>query len=99
MLTGPKHWFTRFLRRHRRLRHFGRHTLLVSIAIRGPARAAPVALAGELLRAAQGEPAAAIALLGSHADGPSAAEAADLLTRSGPNEVEHERPLPPEFDS
>ena len=57
MLTGLKHWFTRFLRRHRRLRHFGRHALLESIAKRGPARAAAVALAGELLRAAQGEPA------------------------------------------
>ena len=94
MLTGLTHWFTRFLRRRRRIRHFGRHALLESIASRGPARAAPVALAGELLRAAQGEPAAAIALLGSHADGLSAAEAADRLTRSGPNEVEHERPLP-----
>ncbi len=52
------------------------------------------ALGQGLLAAASGEPAAAIALLNSQADGLDAAEAARRLTRDGPNEIQHEPPLP-----
>ena len=86
-------WFSRFLRRHRRLRHFGRNALPGLLAARGPGQPVPDRLASDLLRAAREEPAAAIARLGSHADGLSAAEAAQRLLRTGPNEVEHEKPL------
>ena len=46
------------------------------------------------MRVARDEPAQAIARLKSHPDGLSAREAASRLARSGPNEVEHEKPLP-----
>ena len=86
--------FSGFLRRRRRLMHFGRHALGDTVAGRGPTPAAPEALAQALLRFAHDEPAAAIARLKSHADGLSTREAAARLARDGPNEVEHEAPLP-----
>ncbi len=88
------HRFTRFLRRRRVLKHFGRHPLLDTLAGRGPTPPAPDALARDLLRVARDEPAAAIARLKSHEDGLSAREAAARLAHSGPNEVAHEQPLP-----
>ena len=86
--------FSRFLRRHRALRHFGRHPLVATLAGRGPVAPLPDATAAELMRAARDEPAAAIARLDSHPDGLSAREAAARLARQGPNEVQHEAPLP-----
>ena len=94
LFEGLTHWFSRFLRRHRRLRHFGRRALPGLLAARGRAQRVPDRLASDLLRVAREEPAAAIARLESHADGLSAAEATERLFRSGPNEVEHEKPLP-----
>jgi P-type Mg2+ transporter len=88
------HWFSSFLRRRRALKHFGRHALVDSLAGRGPSRAAPDHLARDLLLVAHDTPAAAIARLHSHENGLSAREAAARLVRSGPNEVEHEKPLP-----
>jgi P-type Mg2+ transporter len=85
--------FSTFLRRRRRKRHFERRPLIALLT-------APPPLAGhgkpadELLAAARGDPAAALARLQSQADGLSVAEAAARLARDGPNEVEHERPLP-----
>ena len=74
--------------------HFARHPLLDMLAGRGPTQAAPEQLATDLLRVARDEPTEAIARLKSHPDGLSAREAAARLARSGPNEVEHEKPLP-----
>jgi Mg2+-importing ATPase len=93
LFEGLTHWFSGFLRRRRRLRHFGRHPLPGLLAARGPGQPFPDRLASDLLRAARDEPATAIARLESHADGLSAAEAAERLVRSGANEVEHEKPL------
>ena len=52
------------------------------------------ALGQSLLAAATGEPAAALALLESRADGLDATEAARRLARDGPNDIAHEPPLP-----
>ncbi|MEO8298318.1 MAG: magnesium-translocating P-type ATPase [Burkholderiales bacterium] len=86
--------FSTFLRRRRRLAHFGRHALGDALAGHGPTAVVPDLLSGDLLAAAGDDPAAALARLGSHAEGLSAAEAAERLARQGPNEVAHERPLP-----
>ncbi len=87
-------WFSAFLRRHRRLRHFGRHALQDVWSRRGPTPAIAPHLVGELLRAAHASPADAIARLKSHPEGLSAREAAARRKRHGPNEVVHDRPLP-----
>ncbi len=89
-----KRLFSRFLRRHRALRHFGRHPLVATLAGRGPVAPLPDATAAELMRASSDEPQAAIARLDSHSDGLNAHEAAARLARQGPNEVQHEAPLP-----
>ena len=86
--------FSGFLRRRRTLKHFARHPLLDTLAGRGPTQAVPEHLAREFLLVARDKPAAAIARLKSHEDGLSAREAAARLARSGPNEVEHQKPLP-----
>ena len=94
MINFLTKWFSGFLRRRRRLRHFGRHGLLDTLAGIGPREAVPDQLARDLLLVARDEPAAALARLHSHADGLSAREAAARLVRHGPNEVAHEKPLP-----
>jgi Mg2+-importing ATPase len=85
--------FSHFLRRRRALRHFGRRPLLGALAA-GHAPAAPAALAADLQRAAAETPAAALARLGTREQGLTPAEAAQRLAHDGPNEVEHEKPLP-----
>jgi Mg2+-importing ATPase len=85
--------FSTFLRHRRALLHFGRRPLPGSLA-GGQARAAPEPLTADLLKAAAEAPATVIARLCSHEEGLSAAEAAERLARDGPNEVEHEKPLP-----
>jgi len=86
--------FTSFLRRRRAQRHFARRPLLDALAAHARPAAAPEHLAGDVLLAARDEPAAAIARFRSHHDGLTAAEAAQRLRKDGPNEVEHEKPLP-----
>ena len=80
-----KNWVSGSLRRRRTLKHFGRHPLQDVLAGRGSRPATPEAISGDLLLAARGDPAAAIALLQSHADGLTAREAEARLVRSGPN--------------
>ncbi len=94
-----KQGFSTFLRRRRVQRHFERRPLLdtlVAAPVRSPiAGAADVhALGQALLTAAQDEPAAALARLQSQADGLDTAEASRRLARDGPNEIQHEPPLP-----
>lgn len=94
MISFWKKSFSAFARRRRTLRHFGRHAWLATLAGRGPTAPAFDHTAADLLRAARDDPAAAIARLHSHPDGLSAREVAARLSRLGPNEVEHEKPLP-----
>ena len=91
--------FSTFLRRRRAKKHFERRPLLGSLtaapAAAAPAGgAAPAALGQDLLAAAREEPAQALARLQSQSDGLDIAEAARRLARDGPNEVQHEPPLP-----
>ena len=94
--------FSSFLRRRRAKKHFERRPLLGSLtaASKAGAHGEAVDVGGaaawgrELLAASQAEPAQALAHLLSHADGLDAAEAALRLARDGPNEVQHEAPLP-----
>ena len=94
MTSTLTQWFSGFLRRRRVLRHFSRHPLGDTLAGRGPTPPVPDHLARDLLQAAAGEPAAALARLDSREQGLSAREAAARLARDGPNEVAHEKPLP-----
>ena len=90
--------FSTFLRRRRAKKHFERRPLLESLPARPepPAKlgGAGAALGQDVLAAAQDEPAQALARLQSSADGLDGAEAARRLLRDGPNEVQHEPPLP-----
>jgi Mg2+-importing ATPase len=94
MIRGAKNWFSRFLRRRRRLRHFGRHPMVETLAARGPAKAIPEHLVRDLMLVSREDALTALRRLRSHADGLTAAESAARLARHGPNEVMHERPLP-----
>ena len=84
-----------FLRRYRRKAHFGRHALLHALGGHGTPHARRAPLGRALAQAGRDTPDAALARLGSGTGGLDAAEAARRLTRHGPNEVDHEKPLPP----
>ena len=91
--------FSTFLRRRRAKGHFERRPLLESLTaepaealLKGPGVAAAGAPA--LLAAGRGGPGQALALLKSQADGLDGAEAARRLASDGPNDVQHEAPLP-----
>ena len=96
MRKALKQGFTTFLKRRRVQRHFSRRPLLGTLAAHGASVAAspPGQLVPDMLRAAQDSPAEAIARLQSTDHGLSAAQAASRLARDGPNEIEHEKPLP-----
>ena len=86
--------FSSFLRRRRAQWHFQRPPWLDSLAT-GPAQTTGAAAVGQdLLAAARDDPAAALARLKSQADGLDTADAARRLARDGPNEIQHEPPLP-----
>ena len=89
--------FSSFLHRRRARQHFERRPLLDMLA--AASTAAPkgtpaMGLGQDLLAAGRDEPAAALARFESQAEGLDSAEAARRLLRDGPNEVQHEPPLP-----
>ncbi len=86
--------FTTFLRRRRVHRHFARRPSLDVLTAHARSDAASEQVATEMLLVARDDPAAALERLHSHENGLSATEAAARLIRVGPNEVEHEKPLP-----
>ncbi|WP_248797643.1 magnesium-translocating P-type ATPase [Pseudomonas sp. MWU13-2105] len=85
--------FSSFLRRRRALRHFRRRPMLGTLAA-GHAPAASGQLAVDLLRAAAEPQAEALLRLGSGVAGLALGEAAKRLAHDGPNEVDHDKPLP-----
>ncbi len=88
-------FFARFLQTRHVTRHFSRRLLLETFAPKGAALQAPPALASrELQHAASDDIPGVLVRLGSHEEGLSDAEAEAALHRFGPNEVEHEKPLP-----
>ncbi len=94
MINVLKNWFGGFLLRRRATQHFARRALLDTVGGRARAQGVPERLARDLLDAAGDDLPAALVRLESHADGLSAPEAAERLAHFGPNEVEHEKPLP-----
>ena len=94
MRTVLTQGFSTFLRRRRAQRHFARPPILDTIAAHARLAATPVALSDEMSLVAAEAPAAALARLLSRESGLTRAEAADRLAKVGPNEVEHEKPLP-----
>lgn len=89
-----KNWFGGFLRGRRATLLFGRHLLLETVGQRGRAEAIPESLNRNLLKAASDDIPAALLRLESHENGLSTPEADERLLQVGPNEVEHEKPLP-----
>ncbi|MDR0227010.1 MAG: magnesium-translocating P-type ATPase [Burkholderiaceae bacterium] len=90
-MKALKHLFQAFLRSRRAMGLFSRDALPSGKAL--PRSVAP-ALTRELLRASRDDAAAVLARAGSSEDGLSREEARAALTRFGPNEVAHEKPLP-----
>jgi P-type Mg2+ transporter len=100
--------FSTFLRRRRAKQHFERRPMLDALvakpvasakqgdmAVTAAGTAAAVAALGQdLLAAARDEPQAALTRLRSQAEGLDDDEAARRLKQDGPNEVQHEAPLP-----
>jgi Mg2+-importing ATPase len=86
--------FSHFLRRRRVQRHFSRRPLLDALSLKGAAPHIRSPVPADLLQASADTPEAALARLASDVHGLTDAEAAVRLARNGPNEVEHEKPLP-----
>ena len=86
--------FAGFLRTRRIVRHFRRRALLETLTRTGVSREIPAALTQPLAAAAIADAQALLEQLGSHEDGLSEAQAEGIRERVGPNEVEHEKPLP-----
>ena len=87
-------WFDAFLRSRRAGSLFRRRALPEAGIGRGAASAVPADFSSALLRLAQLPLPAALAALDSNVDGLGAHEAEERLQRVGPNEIDHEKPLP-----
>jgi len=83
-----------FLRTRRVTHLFRRLTMFESLGEPGPSRTMPEQLVRDLQRAARDDVAAVLVRLDSHEEGLTEEEAEERLRRFGPNEVEHEKPLP-----
>ena len=94
MLNVLRRVFAAFLRSHAFTRHFRRLALLESVTRTGISRELPPELARELGDAARSEADALLGRLDTHPDGLSEAQVEIARARAGPNEVEHEKPLP-----
>jgi Mg2+-importing ATPase len=94
ILNVLKRLFAAFLKSHAFTRHFRRLALLETVARTGVSREIPPELAAELVAAARSDVDSLFERLNSHPDGLSAARAQVVRAEVGPNEVEHEKPLP-----
>jgi len=75
-------------------RHFRRFTLFESLLRDSASREVLPPLAEALLKASRGAPDEVLAALGSHPNGLTESQAADVRMRVGLNEVGHDKPLP-----
>jgi len=92
--SGLKVFFAAFPHSRRIARHFRRLALLETLAGIGVSRELPPTLGGRLVATSQQAPAELLRELDSHEDGLTDAQAEVIRERVGPNEVEHEKPLP-----
>jgi Mg2+-importing ATPase len=83
-----------FVRARRMSRHFRRFTLFESLLRDTASREALPPLADALLKASKASPEEVLASLGSHPNGLTESQAAEVRMRVGLNEVGHEKPLP-----
>jgi P-type Mg2+ transporter len=83
-----------FVRARRYTRHFRRFTLFESLLRDTASREVLPPLADALLKASRAGPEEVLASLGSHPNGLTESQAADIRMRVGLNEVGHEKPLP-----
>ncbi|HRM95300.1 MAG TPA: cation-transporting P-type ATPase, partial [Alicycliphilus sp.] len=86
--------FAGFVRTRRILRHYRRLALLETLTRTGVSREPPESLTQALNAAAHSDGAALLTQLGSSAAGLTKTQADAVRERVGPNEVEHEKPLP-----
>ncbi|MBS0506773.1 MAG: magnesium-translocating P-type ATPase, partial [Proteobacteria bacterium] len=86
--------FAGFVRTRRMLRHYRRLALLETLTRTGVSREPPESLTRALGAAARSDGAALLSQLGSSDAGLTEAQADTVRARVGPNEVEHEKPLP-----
>ncbi|HTQ78074.1 MAG TPA: magnesium-translocating P-type ATPase [Burkholderiales bacterium] len=94
ILDALKRLFAVFLRSHAFTRHFRRLALLETVVRTAVPREFPAALAATLSAAAASDSKTLLEKLNSNPDGISNARADLLRLEVGPNEVEHEKPLP-----
>jgi Mg2+-importing ATPase len=92
-LKTLENFFAHFVRRRAIGRHFRRHAILETFTRTGGSQAPPQALTQALVAAAQSDTAALLAHLHTHIDGLNEAQAARIRQQTGPNEIEHEKPL------
>jgi Mg2+-importing ATPase len=90
-MKALKHLFQAFLRSRHAMGLFRRNALPSGTAAH---RSVSPTLTRELLRASRDDISAVLARTGSSEDGLTREQARAALTRFGPNEVEHEKPLP-----
>ncbi len=86
--------FAGFLRTRRMVRHYSRLALLETLTRTGVSRELPPAQSKALVAAAYADNQTLFEQLGSSAEGLTEAQADAIRERVGPNEVEHEKPLP-----
>ncbi|WP_404301123.1 magnesium-translocating P-type ATPase [Alicycliphilus denitrificans] len=86
--------FAGFVRTRRMVRHFRRLALLETLTRTGVSRELPAAQSRLLAAAAKADTEALLQRLGSTTAGLAEAQADAIRLRVGPNEVEHEKPLP-----
>ena len=87
-----REFFVSFVRTRGIAHHFRRLAILESLAGTQVNREIPTQLSHELMAAAKCDPAALLKQLDSHSDGLSEAHAELIRGRTGPNQVEHEKP-------
>jgi Mg2+-importing ATPase len=88
-----KELFAGFLRTRHIVRHFRRLALLETVTRTGVGREVPPSLAQQLVAASTSDISTLLESLGSHLDGLSENQAAEVRARVGANEVDHEKPL------
>lgn len=88
-----ENFFARFVRRRAIGRHFRRRAILETFTRTGVSQALPQALAQPLVTAAQSDAATLLARLHTHFDGLAETQATTIRQQTGPNEIEHEKPL------
>ncbi|MGB7480001.1 MAG: HAD-IC family P-type ATPase, partial [Burkholderiaceae bacterium] len=93
-LTLLKEFFAGFLRSRHIGRHFRRLAVLDTLTGSGVSRDLPAHLGRALVTASDEDAGALLARLGSQADGLTETQAEAIRERVGPNEVDHEKPLP-----